>query len=66
MKKSISMPFATTAILTLAEIKAAVEAFDRGESNVFNVLEAITVAVETQQAAMAGDKWRERPHQDAA
>ena len=66
MKKSISVPLATTAILTLAEIKAAVEAFDRGESNVFDSLDAIIVAVEAYQAAMAHDERREPQRRDAA
>lgn len=46
MKKSTTIPFARTAILTLAEIKAAVAAFDRGEENVATVLDAIVAAVE--------------------
>lgn len=66
MKKPISVPFATTAILTLAEIKAAVEAFDRGESNVFDALDAIIVAVEAHQAAMVHDARREPRRRDAA
>ena len=55
MKKPVSVPFATSAILTLAEIKTAVEAFDRGESNVFDALDVIVVAVEAYRAA-AGEK----------
>jgi hypothetical protein len=43
----------TTAVLALAEIKAAIEAFDRGETNVFDALDAIIVAVETQRTATA-------------
>jgi hypothetical protein len=66
MKKPMSVPFATTAILTLAEVKAAVEAFDRGKSNVFEALDAIIVAVEAHQAAMAHDSRRERRRRDAA
>jgi hypothetical protein len=41
------------AILTLAEIKAATEAFDRGESNVLDTLDAIIAAVEGYQHAVA-------------
>jgi hypothetical protein len=41
------------AVLTLAEIKAATEAFDRGDSNVFDTLDAIVIAVEVQQNAAA-------------
>ena len=66
MKKIISVPLATTAILTLAEIKAAVEAFDRGDTNVFDALDAIFVAVEAHQAATADDGRREPRRRDAA
>lgn len=41
-----------TAILTLAEIKAATEAFDRGEANVFDALDAIRMAVEACRATV--------------
>jgi hypothetical protein len=44
----------TIAVLALAEIKAAIEAFDRGETNVFDALDAIIVAVENQRTATAG------------
>jgi len=66
MKKPVSAFIATTAILTLAEIKAALEAFDRGESNVFDALDAISVAVEAHQAALAHDGRREPRQRDAA
>ena len=49
------------AILTLAEIKAATIAFDRGESNVFDSLDAIMVVVEAYQAGV-----RKKPRRDAA
>lgn len=42
---------AAIALLTLAEIKAAAECFDRGEANVFDTLDAIVVAVAAFQAA---------------
>ena len=61
MRQICSQPSPAAAILTLAEIKAAVEAFDRGESNVFDALDAIIVAVEAQQAAA-----RPEPRRDAA
>ena len=35
---------ARSAILALAEIKAALETFDRGEANAFDVVDAINVA----------------------
>lgn len=41
---------ATTAILTLADIKAAVEAFEQGEVNVFDALDAIAMAIEASKA----------------
>jgi hypothetical protein len=41
----------TATILTLAEIKAALEAFDRGETNAFDALDAIVVEVEAYRAA---------------
>lgn len=51
MKKPTTIPQAKRAILTTAEIKAALEAFDRGESNVFDALDAIIVEVEAYRAA---------------
>ena len=42
---------AHAAILTLAEIKSAVEAFDRGESNAFDSIDAIVVSLEHYLAA---------------
>lgn len=41
---------ARTAILALAEIKAAAAAFDRGEANVFDTLNAIVTAAEAYHA----------------
>jgi hypothetical protein len=41
----------TATILTLAEIKAALEAFDRGETNAFDALDAIVVEVEAYRTA---------------
>ncbi|MFM9024516.1 MAG: hypothetical protein ACKON7_04125 [Planctomycetaceae bacterium] len=42
---------ARAAILALAETKAAADAFDRGETNVHDALDAIIVAIEAYQAA---------------
>jgi len=42
---------ARTALLAVAEIKAVTEAFDRGDTNVFDALDAIVVAIEAFQAA---------------
>lgn len=46
-----ALPITKTAILSLAAIKAATEAFDRGDSNAFEALDAIVVAVEGYRAA---------------
>ncbi|MFM8291031.1 MAG: hypothetical protein ACKOC4_04945 [Planctomycetia bacterium] len=62
----MSVPFATTAVLTLAEIKAAVEAFDRGESNVFDALDVIVVAVEAYRTATVEKPGRNRADRKAA
>ena len=45
MKKPIAIPSAPLAVCTLADIKAAAVAFDRGESNVFDTLDAIRIAI---------------------
>lgn len=62
MKKSGTIPFHHAAVFTLAEIKAAANAFDRGESNVFEALDAIVVAMVAYQAARnaAGHPGRRR------
>lgn len=58
--KTTAVPAAVkAAILTLADIKAVTEAFDRGEQNAFDALEAIAVALEALAAAT-------RRRQDAA
>jgi len=44
------MKSATTAILTLADIKAAANAFERGEVSVFDALDAIAMAIEAYEA----------------
>lgn len=66
MKKPIVMPFARTAICTIAEIKSAVEAFDRGESNVFDALDVIVVAVEAYRAATVEKAGRKPDKREAA
>ena len=50
---------AVLAILTLAEIKAAADRFDRGAVNVFDALEAIVEAITAYRLAM-------RPGREAA
>lgn len=50
---------AKTAILTLAEIKAATDAFDRGDINVLDALDAIVMEVEAYRAATRSHKRRD-------
>jgi len=45
---------AKRAVLLMAEIKAATDAFDRGDANVFDSLDAIRVAVEAYTEGEAG------------
>ena len=42
---------ATMAIMTMAEVKAAVEAFERGEISVFDALAAVGTAWEAYEGA---------------
>ncbi len=49
----------TAAVLTLAEIAAAFEAFNRGDSNVLDALDAIIMAVEAHQAVLRPESRRE-------
>ena len=41
---------ATTAIMTLADIKAAAAAFEQGEVSVFDALDAVAVAIHAYEA----------------
>ena len=66
MSKSMRTHLAHVAILTLAEIKAAADAFDRGDSNVFDALDSIAVAVEAYRVAVPGRSRRGRPRRGAA
>lgn len=66
MRHTCDQSAQTTTIFTLAEIKAAVEAFDRGESNVCDALDAIIVAVEAHRAATARATQREPRARGAA
>lgn len=50
---------ARTAILAMAEIKAATDAFERGEVNVHDALDAIAVAVEACRQATAEFRRRQ-------
>jgi hypothetical protein len=44
------MKSATTAILTLADIQTAANAFEQGEVSVFDALDAIAMAIEAYEA----------------
>lgn len=59
MKKPIAIPLVKNALLTLAEIKAAVESFDNGDTNAFDALDAIVIAVDAYRSAA-------QPRSDAA
>ena len=52
MTRTNPQPRAAVAIVTLAVIKSEAEAFDRGEKNAFDALDAIIVAVEDYQATV--------------
>lgn len=47
---------AALAVFTIAEIKAAVEAFDRGDLNLFVAIDAIAVAIDAYQAGAASGR----------
>ena len=55
---------ATTAILTLADIKAAADAFERGEVSVFDALDAIAMTIQAYEAAAR--EATDRPRRNAA
>lgn len=59
MQPACSQPSPAAAILAIAEIKAATEAFDRGDANVFDALDAIIVAVEAHQAVARPESRRD-------
>ena len=46
MTNKTFVTLAKRAVLAMAEIKAATDAFDQGDTNVFDSLDAIRVAVE--------------------
>ena len=66
MKKPTTLPLAKTAILTLAEIKAAIEAFERGDANVMHTLVAIQIAVEAYRIETSSKSRRPERHPRAA
>lgn len=49
MKTPKFVESAKSAVHAIAEIKAAVEAFDRGDANAFDVLEAVRVVVAARE-----------------
>jgi hypothetical protein len=59
MNDKVQRTPAVLAILTLSEIKAAAERFDRGAVNVFDALDAIVEAITAYRLAM-------RPGREAA
>lgn len=61
MTKPVPNHLAQAAILAIAEIKAAADAFDRGDANVHDALDSILAAV----AAYRDAAWPE-PGRDAA
>jgi hypothetical protein len=54
MKNKTFATLAKRAVLVMAEIKAATDAFDRGDTNAFDALDAIRVAVEAYAKDEAG------------
>lgn len=60
MKKPSTIRFAQSAILTLAEIKAAIKAFDRGDANLFDALDAVLVAIEAYRSTSQKSPLRKR------
>ena len=50
------MLMAKRAVLAMAEIKAAADAFDRGDTNVFDALDSVRVAVEGYAEREAGKR----------
>ena len=51
MKTPVTFPLVQAALLTLAEIKAAFESFDHGDTNAFDALDAILVAIDGYRSA---------------
>ena len=56
--KKNSHALARMAILTLAEIKKVTAAFDGGEVNLFEALDAVRAAVEAYQGEAQQQAWR--------
>lgn len=61
MKKPDALESARLAVLAMAEIKAATDAFDRGEVNVHDAVEAVAAAVDAcREAVVEGQRHRRR------
>ena len=61
-----SRQVARSVILLLADVKAAVESFDRGETNAFDAIDAIVSAVDAQRAATSAATKRPSQRRKAA
>lgn len=57
---------ARAAVIAIAEIKASVAAFDRGEINVFAALDAVLAAAADRPAVARGCRAVARPRRRAA
>lgn len=66
MKTSKTASLAMIAVHAMAEIAAAKAAFDRGETNLFDALDAIVVSADAYRAAMLHKRPRPRIRRDAA
>jgi hypothetical protein len=51
-QKTDSRSAVTAAVLVLAEVKAATDAFDQGETNAFDAVDAIGVAIDAFRDAL--------------
>lgn len=66
MKTPTPMPLAKAAVLTVAAIKSATDDFDRGETSVFDALDAIVEVVEAYREAVLHERSRRRGRRHAA
>ena len=66
MKTQKPITLAKKAVLTLAEVKAAVDAFDRGDASVFCAIDAIQIAVDTYRVETMVKRRRSGQHRRAA
>jgi hypothetical protein len=59
MNTSEQLCLSRAAIHAIAEIKNAAEAFDRGDANIFDALDAVTVAIDRYRAAAGREPCRD-------